>query len=152
MLDILLEGVIALGPERQVFYCNDAFQKMFDLSRGRLFTGRPIYESLMFDDKNLFLMPEGSGGEDDVLHYKPVKFETHHGRKGDVQIAIVPTREVFAKNKLWFAYFHQENQVNATLGIYGQVEALMERVRLESIPTKDLLQSLAEIREKISLV
>ena len=44
-------------------------------------------------------------GEDDVLRYRSVTFETHQGLRGNIQVAITPTREVFAKNKLWFAYF-----------------------------------------------
>ncbi len=146
MLDILLDGAIAFGPERQVFYCNDEFIRIFELNRNRLFSGRPLHELVMFDDKKLFLMPEGTDGEDDVLHYRSAKFETHHGRRGIVKVAIVPTREFFAKSKLWFAYFHRESDVINQTRV--QIGSLIESA--SSLQTKDLLQALSEIRQKLS--
>ena len=148
MLDLLLDGVIAFGPERQVFYCNDAFFSIFEIGRNRLFSGRPIYELLLLSDKKLFLMPDGTDGEDDVLRYRPVTFETHHGRRGNIQVAIVPTREVFAKNKLWFAYFHPENELNSTKKVYDNIGALIEKGA--SLSSTELLKALSQIHEELA--
>ncbi len=106
MFDPLLDAVLVMGPLKEIYYCNDACVSLFDIPRKKIISGTPIYELLTVDDESLFITKEGTNGEKKETGYIEVAFDTKGGKKGLVQISILPTQELFGRNKLWFVYFH----------------------------------------------
>ena len=106
MFDPLLDAVFVMGPQKEIYYCNEACVNLFDLPRKRIISGAPTYELFTFDDPELFIMPDGTKGEKKMTPYKEVRYLSCSGKEGLVQVTILPTQELFGRNKLWFVYFH----------------------------------------------
>ncbi len=138
MFEPLLDAVLVVGPLKEVYYCNDACVSLFDLSRKKIVSECPIYDWLTVDDSSLFISKEGTKGELEETGYIEVNFESKSGKKGLVQISILPTQELFGRNKLWFVYFHDVS-----------LEDRLHRKYLKQLQEKEaIILSLDKSREK----
>ncbi len=92
--DGLIDSVFVIGPGREVYYCNESAAKLCQSSVRRLARGKPIYDTIEFSDKNLFVMPEGTTGENEPAPYQEIEFKLKSAAKsGKVQVAIQPFSE-----------------------------------------------------------
>lgn len=135
MFDPLIDAVAVVGPSKEVYYCNDSFVSLFDLPRKQIESGSPIYDMLTFDDPELLISKEGEKGKTEQTGYLEVGFKSKSGKSGLVQVCILPTQELFGRNKLWFVYFHDVSledrlhrkyvrQTKEKEKVLGQLEAI----------------------------
>jgi two-component system chemotaxis sensor kinase CheA len=90
VFDKLLDAVLVVDQDKSIVYSNEAFATMIGVSLKRLKVGKKGHEFIEFQDKDIFLMPNGSWGKDVATLYKEFKFETKKGNKGEASVAVIP--------------------------------------------------------------
>jgi two-component system chemotaxis sensor kinase CheA len=98
--DGLIDSVFVINDAKGIVYCNEAAAKLCDSSVRRLAKGKPIYETIEFSDSTLFVMPEGTVGQNEPAPYVELKFKLKAGKEGKVQVAIQPFTEATG-DKRW---------------------------------------------------
>ncbi|MCB9025772.1 MAG: Hpt domain-containing protein [Bdellovibrionaceae bacterium] len=100
-LDVLLDSVFVVDANKSCIYCNDAAAKLCQSSIKRLTRGRPIFEYIQFLDADLFIMPNGNKGQQEVFPLTELEFYVPNNleQKGKVQITISPITD--KSKKYW---------------------------------------------------
>lgn len=91
--DGLLDGVFVINDGRGVVYCNDAAARLCESSVRRMARGKPIHQFIEFSDTNLFVMPNGTVGQDAPAPYIELTYKIKSGKEGKIQVAIQPFSE-----------------------------------------------------------
>lgn len=150
MFDPLIEAVLVMGPLKEIYYCNDSCVSLFDLPRKKLISGAPIYEMLSFSDPDLLITRSGTKGEKVETGYVEVKFTSKSGKSGLVQVLILPTQELFGRNKLWFVYFHDVSLEQRLHQKYvTQLKGNEKQKKLLDAPSSELSQKLLQLQTQL---
>ncbi len=100
-LDVLLDAVFIFRSDKSCIYCNEAAAHLCNSSVKRLTKGRPLYDFILFEDSNLFAMPEGTLGSGDTFPLTELKYHLVQNKEknGRVQVSISPFKN--SKEDLW---------------------------------------------------
>ncbi|OFZ10820.1 MAG: hypothetical protein A2Z20_01325 [Bdellovibrionales bacterium RBG_16_40_8] len=103
--DGLLDSVFVIDDNRRIVYCNDTAAWLCESSVRRLTKGKgvPIYELIKFSNNNLFAMPGGEIGKDEVSPYIELDYQLVQAAStkcGKIQVAIQPFLDT-SREKRW---------------------------------------------------
>ena len=91
-LDVLLDSAFVIRQDKSIHYCNEAAAQLCHSSIKRMMRGRPIFEYIKFSDDQLWVMPEGVKGYDQVYPLTEIEYSLpgQVEKRGKVQMTISP--------------------------------------------------------------
>ncbi|MCB0415156.1 MAG: PAS domain-containing protein [Bdellovibrionales bacterium] len=103
VFDNFLDTVFVIDKDRKVIYCNDSASVLTGISVKRM-QKKKIFEIFSFENKDLFIMPDGDLGFFEKHPFEEVKFFIiGNEREGSVQLSITPLKQ---EDQVWLVVMH----------------------------------------------
>jgi len=107
VFDNTFDGVVIVGQHREIICLNESAAAMLGVSTKRVRKKRPYcYDVINFANQDLYCMPGGSEGRDEVKLYEEMAYKNSKGGSGHIQIQIVRDPASGTSRPRWIIHLH----------------------------------------------